>query len=523
MRYLRESKFRSNNSGAIAASYALALPALIAIAAVGFDYARFAGMDSELQNAADQAALAAVSQLDGKAEACKRASAAAVGLVANQSLLASGDNAVTITPQESCSNQTGSIKFYSKVVTAGGVVTKTPATDDADARFAEVTVDARRVDYALLPVVMPGQSANITGIALAGLGSALCKLPPLMMCNPAENTGDADFTTANYIGVGIRLVASGGGEGYAPGVFGFLETGAPGANVLGQTLGRENPPGDCISATGVTPKTGANASVLDDLNTRFDIYANGLGCGLNDSLCPPSANSRKDLMKPVGNGNNACAIGGKGWQEGPNPYRPTSAVNQLGPTVPLDPMGYPRDMCHAVSNTGSCIKDRIGTGDWDRNAYFRSNSGIWPGGRPSDSTFRSDGKPPTRYDVYKYEYANGKMGTQSVGSLRSAGTPLCQPLGTPVGGTANNADRRVVSVAVINCGGPPTFTASSSNFPPLKFVDAFLTEPSADRDSGPSKRTDKTDIYVEIIGNTTTASGASAGQVIRKDTPYLIE
>ena len=70
---VRGRSFWLNESGATAALYALALPALVAIAGVGFDYARLASMDSELQNAADQAALAAVTQLNGQGGACLRA------------------------------------------------------------------------------------------------------------------------------------------------------------------------------------------------------------------------------------------------------------------------------------------------------------------------------------------------------------------------------------------------------------------------------------------------------------------
>ena len=70
------SGFWRNETGATAALYALALPALIAVGGVGFDYARLAGMDSELQNAADQAALAGATQLDGKLGACSRAAGA---------------------------------------------------------------------------------------------------------------------------------------------------------------------------------------------------------------------------------------------------------------------------------------------------------------------------------------------------------------------------------------------------------------------------------------------------------------
>ena len=67
----------SDQSGAIAAVYALALPALIAAGGIAFDYARLAAMDTELQNAADQAALAAATQLDGREGAIARARSAA--------------------------------------------------------------------------------------------------------------------------------------------------------------------------------------------------------------------------------------------------------------------------------------------------------------------------------------------------------------------------------------------------------------------------------------------------------------
>ena len=57
--------FRST-SGAIAPTVALSLFALIATGGIAFDYARVASMDTELQQAADQAALAAATQLDGE-------------------------------------------------------------------------------------------------------------------------------------------------------------------------------------------------------------------------------------------------------------------------------------------------------------------------------------------------------------------------------------------------------------------------------------------------------------------------
>jgi hypothetical protein len=431
-------------------------------------------------------------------------------------------------------------------VTAGGVVTKTPATDDADARFAEVTVEARSVDYALLPVVMPGQSAEITGIALAGLGSAICKLPPVMMCNPNETEDKEEFDTVRYVGSGIRLVGNVKDQNgnledadevrgtYGPGVFGYLETNAGnGAIATAQTLGRVNPPGDCFSAEGADVKPGQQVSVLDALNTRFGIYGDGLNnvCDGNNALCPPSGNARIDLVQkaPVG----SCGIKKNGFQVGPNPYRPsTNYEDDIDPTG-IDPMGYPRDKCHAVDEEGKDCKGngniRVGNGDWDRNAYYETNGY----GKLIPSAWSSYGYPelvgrsvPTRFQQYRFEYENSStmlaektFGTKS-NRFEQQGRPLCTPsTAIPPG---SNPDRRVLSVAVINCAAERV-GASTTNAKILKFIDVFLVEPTARRTHDGIKYTKNSDVYVEVIGTTKSAQGANQGQVIRKDTPYLLE
>jgi Flp pilus assembly protein TadG len=515
----RPRSFRHDQSGAVAATYALALIPLVAIAGMGFDYARLAGMDSELQNAADQAALAAASQLTGDAGACARASAAAVGLVSNLTLLASGDNAVTVPDEPGCDAE-GSIRFWQDKE-------KTEAADaDDNANFVEVLVNARSVDYALLPVTGLLTSDSIQGIAFAGLGSAICKLPPVFMCNPNEDS-DPDFDVEDYVGKGIRLLANDGGGTYGPGNFGYLQTNAGnGAQATAETLGREEVPGDCVSTDSVVTKPGAQVSVLDALNTRFGIYNSvNQACGNDGSLCPPSANARQDLLNK--NPNNNSAITNAGFQVGNNPYRPTSPTADYADPSTLDPMGYPRDKCHAVSVTGSCTDGQVGDGNWDRNAYFVSNDHIWSsvpsaslfssyGVEPADATLR-----PTRYQVYLYEYFNNKMATAQIGNLKAQGTPLFNGPGIAPGGAS--ADRRVLSVAVVNCESQASKIAGSTPVEPEDWVDVFLVEPSLRRGSGQNVRTEQFDVYIEVIGNSTLGGGATAGQEIRKDVPYLIE
>ncbi len=82
-----------SEKGSVAPTVALSLVALIGVGGLAFDYARLATMDTELQNAADHAALAGASQLDKKTGACARANAAIQTLVTNRTLFANDGNA----------------------------------------------------------------------------------------------------------------------------------------------------------------------------------------------------------------------------------------------------------------------------------------------------------------------------------------------------------------------------------------------------------------------------------------------
>ena len=502
-----------DDAGAVAATYAMSLTALMVIAGVGFDYGRLAAMDSELQNGADQAALAGATQLDGAANACSRAAARAVDLVTNTTIVATSANTITVSAESAC-DATGNVRFWQNKDRT------TAATTDLNARFIEVIVASRSADYAFTPIagVLRGTAQ---AAAMAGLGSSICKVPPVFMCNPNEG-GDPAFTIANYIGKGLRLIANSGGSTYQGGNFGYLQNGSGnGAGPIKDALGRVTPPGDCVSVDSVTTKPGEQVTVLDALNTRFDVYANGLTstCSSDNSLCPPSANSRKDLMHK-GNTNN-CAFSngnGNGWHEAPRPYLPTSGtVPLLASTYStLSPMGYPRDMCHAISTSGACSGGQVGDGNWDRGAYFGTNTTNYSAGFDISGTFGTT--TPTRYQVYRYEAANPgtRLQTQSETGNDAIPQPYCRTPGVAVGGTG--IDRRVLSVAVVNCN-----TANLNNpVNPIKWVDVFLTEPSVNRRNGSTSITEQSDVYVEVIGATSLGGGTSAAQLVRRDVPYLV-
>jgi len=515
-----------SDSGSVAPIVAVSLFALIGAAGIGFDYTRMAAMHTELQDAADHAALAAAGQLDGKTNARSRATSAAQSLIANLALFSNDPNdtngrAVTATG-------TNAVLFYQDKAKT------TLADSDANANFVLITVDGKQAYYALTPVVSAFNSGAIVAKAFAGVASGICKVPPVMICNPAEsstNTDEmADFSAA--AGTGLRLIT---GNADAPGNFGWLDTNfGNGANALAEALGYNVPPGDCSPVTGVTTKPGMSASVLSALNTRFDIFDNGNStCPSQDGgTCSPSANTRKDL---VCDSNNGTSCSNDKWSESPRPYRPTT-VGALPSDGSGDPdlMGYPRDLCHAVpaGTTGACTI--TGNGTWDRDAYFRVNYGYanasaWMAGTGLPAT-------ATRYAVYQWELANKSVVVG--GSAHGIGVPQALSgkntgFGVPSTGRtgltpgASTPDRRRISVAVLNCNAL-SVKGKTTNIPVAKWLDVFLVEPAFNRTggSGSNKKTytDQKEVYVEVIGQTINGnSGGVAGQVVRKDVPYLIE
>jgi len=566
-----------NTDGAVAPTVALSMIALIAAGGIAFDYARLAAMDTELQDAADQAALAAASQLDHQTGACARAAAAASSLLSNQARFAndgSGSGVEVPTTTVTDCNGNSFIQFYQTYDQA----TDTPgdaATDDSNAKIVIVSVTPKEAVYTLTPIVAALRSGNMGAHAVASLSSAICKMPPVMICNPEETPTSTSFDAGNFIGDGLRLTAVGGGPGgWAPGNFGYLDTqtGVSGAPDLREGLGWNVPAGECVSADGVDTKPGATVTVTDSFNTRFDIYQNGNTSCPTGGACSASINSVKDVRRAANaSGGNACKIQNQGWQldtSGSGYYGQTlpSTAADLPTTTTPSSMGHPRDECHAISNTGSCTNGRMGDGKWDANAYFRTNyvrSSVGSSGQAIGTSWTaaewrantglsttvspkitgtSQPNPAyaSRYNVYAWEIAHryNPTGTPAQGAidgvnvlgprnasatgntLVSYGTPQCsagQGYGAGQIPDATTPDRRRISVAVVNCLANGV-KGNSTGVPVEKWIDVFLVEPSINR-----ARTNDGDIYVEIIGETVNGGSSNASQVIVHQVPYLLK
>ena len=517
--------------GAVAPTVALSLVGLIAAGGIAFDYARVASMDTELQNAADQAALAAASQLDGAVDSMVRAEAGARSLLANQTLMANdgASSAVTVDdweaadPDDPDAEDPGPspIVFYDSRSDAEAGTDEFTSADTAraaQAKFVRVRVAAREAVYALTPIVGAFRSGAIGAEAVAGLGSAICKVPPLMICNPTPGTL---FNAALWRGRGIKAVSrgagggGGGGSAWTPGGFGYLGPGDTPSTQEG--LAFEDPVFSCQSIDSGNVDTGNPVPAITAVNTRFDIYDYGSGGGITlapclGGACPAAVNVTKGLVHTQGlTSTNECKLNSSGWRPPVNGFAPGPYDATKGPLDPIDPngvdaMGLPRDNCHYGYGT-TC--DKFGDGVWARGDY-------WNKYHPAASEVRpGDWATKTRYETYRWEIDNNHIpgspghANTPVGGLQQYGKAICNSHDPDPA-----RDRRVFVVAIgENCAA---LHGSSTPVEIGSWVEMFFVEPAVRVGSGGAQHGE---IYLEVIGPA--AVGGSA-QVIRRDVPYLV-
>jgi Flp pilus assembly protein TadG len=342
-------RWARDRKGGVAIYVALIASVTLGVVGLAIDASRAMITRSESQAAADAAALAAASQLDGTSTAISRANAAIANLVSNQQRMASsGAGAVGV----------AQVRFLSGLpaddndpITADFVT-----TDPLEARFVEVTTAPLTHLNTFLLAVGASPSTTITTRAVAGCNQMVCRTLPMMICNPAEASGSgAPLDIDVWRGRQVILLHQGGmNSSWAPGNFGYLEVTEPGANALRNALASVDGTNTCYGTT-VTTEPGAKIGARNALNVRFGIYENpGFGGGASNN---------------------------------PN----------FAPDVNVRTM--PRDL--AFSGPGG----RFGNGHWDCLTYWNANfasSGIV---RPAACTADTSGFG--RYDMYQFEIDNG--------------------------------------------------------------------------------------------------------------------
>ena len=510
--------FIADRTAAVAPMYALSLFGLITIAGVGWDYSRMMTMDSELQNAADQAALAAATQLTGTEGAMARARDAATNYLAssdsayvNQTKLANDGNGQDITGL--------SFFFYESydhaTDTFGPQVTN---DDDAeDALYVRVIVNGRESFFSMTAITGVLSSGLIEADAVATLESALCESPKMFVCAPTR-----DFPQPGDKGKGLLLrQLPNATDAMAPGNFGFLDvdggiksdrdTGNP-----NRELGKNGVVNSCIASKGIDSEPGFVATETNALNTRFDIYnPPGMpGCNATTGDFCPSQNTvtryaYEIALNPGQNPATAtCPASPPNAAKFVSLDEALAEIDSAGGTRANSNPGYQRDNCML---TGAC--NAVGDGDWSGDAYMTTNHGV-------SLLSVTDG---TRHGVYEWEKADAanRLTPRRVGYTPATGKPakgklFCsypEPVNeAPLVPSSTQKDRRVMLVAVVDC----TDLNGREKLDVLRFADLFLV--NASRSSGPNAG----EIMTEVIGPGSLPGGGSGFQAVGRKKPVLV-
>ena len=512
--------------GAVAPTIALSMVGLIAAGGIAFDYAHLVTMDTELQQAADQAALAAATQLDRDEGSRDRAVAAiddgtAANRLARNLTRFSNDGAGAAVEIDSvifCSS------FNDGVADTDAACEET--TDDAEARFVIVRTSLRTANYTLTPVV-GAISGTSRAEAVAGVETAICNVAPLFIC-----TEDDSFPDEDDIGMGMVL-RPGGGNAWAAGNYGLLDFNPSGAQgnpasieaLLGNGLN------GCLATPEVDTQTGVG-NVTDAINTRFDHYAGNPAtddpavCDLSSGSGCPSENTGKDLtltmtytkstartVTTAPADDQICGATG-----GTISYADAFVENTAA-------TGFPRDTCHY----GSCAENPFGDKIWDAAAYMAANH---PGVDVADVP--SEAELPTRYEVYLWELedkdarlAPQQIGTTEIDSKNGPQqttiwtyTKTCTFSEPKLASAAYPAqkDRRILPIIAADCDALNGHGSVEEDFRLIRVFDVFLTQPSLPRNAAQEAN----EIYAEVIGPAQPFESGSGLQYYTRNRPYLL-
>ena len=518
----RETKipFWKDQSGATLVYVSIMMAALIGVIGMSIDYSRLFIADSEMQAAADAAAIAAASQLDGQADSITRAdqAAAASAIVGNSQKFAGNSG-----------GQTGQIisilppAYLASLPASDDTALSDYTTDPLDAEFVEITTEVLTHNNLFLSAVGVAKTKTLQATAVAGQDAAICRITPLAICNPEEATiSGANFNIEDWRGRQIRVRQQGPGSPWAPGNFGFLNvdidgSSSNGAKALAETLAAVDGVNRCFS-TLLDTQPGSINAVRNALNTRFDIYNNPFFGNANGAY-PPAPNVTKGRIW-TGNGGNVCnAVDVPGApvtaglpRDANIVSNPTNRIgNGIWDCLTYWNVNHPTDAvpagCTSSSNANSGLsryevyRMEIDMSlipkpetSWDCQTYWNthhSTSGIT---KPAQCTVTTNTSSYSRYDLYEDEINNGLTPALVTDNSAEDGAPVCYGGSTPISVTPG-LDRRIINFAVMNClehgvGG------NSTDVPAEAFVRAFMTEP-ADDPSTPGAS--DFDVYLEIV------------------------
>ncbi len=460
----------------------VSLALLLGLVSLSFDLGRASITQSDLSSYADNVALAAAAELDGKADAITRATAAAEGMISDTQTFGTGDTQLA-----------GAVDFdltFLASLPASDTATPTDlTTDPEDARFAwvianDVTVET---DFARAFRGLRGnahQESTVSAEAVAGMTQMACDIAPLMFCVPSG------WEAEDNIGTMINLRSGGQGAAWGPGDFGFLRpdtslvdpagpcAGLNGAQLYRCLVGATGNIAGCVSQNGVNIEPGQREGVTTPaLNTRFDIYTGAMQGKRTDPHYSPASNVVKALWRGAGGGGGANQC----------------IQNNGEPTT--NTMALPRDTCLQ----GAC--GRFGDGTWSRASYINTNHG---GTDPVTGPVPG-AAPGSRWELYLAEIAKANAAGPAAPIL----TPGLQETGRPVCSTQPPAgpQRRLLVSAGIDCDTNP-INGAATDVPVDQFVVVFMTEPATNYGATTPPTLD---IFVEVVDVAGDGGGGASG------------
>lgn len=513
-RFVRES------DGAVMVYVSIIIVVLFGFAGLAVDFGRFYTTNTQAQSAADAAAMAGATQLDGGDTAIIRATLAAQTspLVSNVHTYATNTGAVKIVR----------IRFLHTLPdTDDDPIDEVHlTTDPASAAYIEVLTELLNQENYFLAAV-GANSGQTNAVAVAGYTKSYCEMPPLMICNPWEEPdgGGMSPDQIDALMTGVTLLAKtkeGGVDAWDSGVMGLLQpppyydeaTGEwdtstlKGAKQVALALARV-PQDFCYPDRPLSIQTGQVDSMRGAINTFFDIYENpffGGGDVRNNPDFRPALNVTKgyitewtttDVLDADGN-----VIGTK------------TTCDSVKVDDPAIAMGLPPDTCFGpdFSNYSNCAttvgppgsESRIGDGAWNFSNTDPANPGYWEVNHPSSLNHPFPVAPaggwlsgksyPSRYEVYRWEIDKNIIPNNSATGANLGGedgNPVCYSGGGPLDGAP---DRRVLSVAFIPC---IALGIAGNSVKDLDHPDMFMAELFTIR---PVAGGSDTNIWLEYIG-----------------------
>ena len=263
---------RKRERGSILATSAIGMLAVLLAVGLGIDISRLYLSKAELQNAADAAALAAVSGLNGGGPGVTEATNRAVAAMNKYNFNNSG-----------VSFPRANVVFA--VNLNGPYMSEASATlAPTNIRFVRVTTDPSAVPVTFASFVL-GNSRDLTATATAGYSVPLNVICPWLPAFVLDNPDDPITEGRTYT---FRLES---GDHISPGNYQLLAPIQSGGS--GDREGMANGVNWCISVgTEVQTKPGVTAGAIrQGINSRFDDYSGGL----DPLTSPPDTNIAENI------------------------------------------------------------------------------------------------------------------------------------------------------------------------------------------------------------------------------------